>query len=204
MLPEGYIPTVNDILCGRGKVCFEHCGNKQFHEVTVPQHLQGYIAAKSKLDKSVVVKAVVAQVRQYGDFIKQDQRTGRWFRVTTQLAREKVGQQLRDAVENTNPRSIMRLKQERVRNRAQRWAMLEKKASEEAASVSIQDKMLPSDIAGFMRSAVKNWFSGVSALPRELTKNELSHFLILPDFSKCEDDCEFTRIRTQMIWSRTQ
>jgi hypothetical protein len=80
-----------------------------------------YSEADSKMDKSLIVSEVVNGIRERspdGGFIKKDKRTGRWFEVGDHLAREKVGQQFRDAL-HTQYRSSTKAKSKRKKARKQ-------------------------------------------------------------------------------------
>jgi hypothetical protein len=98
-LPLNFEPGPDDVICGRGKKCYNHIGNERFR-LRVLTYLDEYSAAKSKLDKSGVLSKVVDAVRQQspsGGFVKQDEK-GRWHEVGDFLAREKTSQSFRDAL----------------------------------------------------------------------------------------------------------
>lgn len=113
-LGEGFKPGEYDVICGRGKACYNHQGNKNFR-ATVETYLPQYFNASSKLEKSLLVSSIVEAVREKspeGGFVKKDHATGKWFEVGDQLAREKVGQSLRDFL-HTKYRSSTQAKKER-------------------------------------------------------------------------------------------
>ena len=90
----------NDVICGRGKHCFNHPGNRKFRYL-VETFLSSYAEASCKLEKSIVVSRIVDEVRRNspnGGFVKQDYNSGHWREVGDRLAREKVGQVLRDSL----------------------------------------------------------------------------------------------------------
>ena len=98
-LPLDFVPSDDDVICGRGKKCYSHIGNDRFR-TRVHSVLSLYRSAKNKLDKSKVLNMVVDQVRYNspsGGFVKQDE-TGRWHEVGDFLAREKTSQVFRDAL----------------------------------------------------------------------------------------------------------
>lgn len=103
-LPPDYVPGPYDVVClGRGKSASNYVGNRRFH-VTVMMHLDRYENARSKMDKTVLVSEIVDIVREsslVGGFIRQD-RDGRWYEVGDAIAREKVGQALRNALAEKN------------------------------------------------------------------------------------------------------
>ena len=98
-LPANFEPGPDDVICGRGKKCYNHIGNERFR-LRVLTYLEEYSAAKSKLEKSGVLSKVVDAVRQQspdGGFVKQDDK-GNWHEVGDFLAREKTSQSFRDAL----------------------------------------------------------------------------------------------------------
>jgi hypothetical protein len=75
--------------------------------------LPRYLKAKSKTDKSVVVSEIVGSVREEGgEFVRQDESQGEWYKVCERALREKVGQSLRDAL-HTQYRSSTQAKKRR-------------------------------------------------------------------------------------------
>lgn len=99
LLPDDFVPSDDDVICGRGKKCYAHIGNDRFRQRVIGM-LDEYRKARSKLDKSKVLSDVVEQVRQNsptGGFVKQDS-DGRWYEVGDFLAREKTSQAFRDAL----------------------------------------------------------------------------------------------------------
>lgn len=119
-LPEEFTPGDDDVICGRGKKCYNHIGNERFR-VRVLNMLDEYSQAKSKLDKSSVLSRVVDQVRQNspkGGFVKQDSTTGRWFEVGDFLAREKTSQAFRDALHDRYKSSNLSKKKRRQEEQA--------------------------------------------------------------------------------------
>ena len=91
-------PRTNDVICGRGKSIANHPGNKLL-KTAIKQHIQPYQNASSKTIKSMLVSNIVDSVRSKGgDFVKLNTRTGQYDTATERIAREKVGQYLRDAL----------------------------------------------------------------------------------------------------------
>lgn len=73
-------------------------------------NLKRYVTAKTKIAKSQVVHSIVEHLRQssaVGGFVKKNHATGRYMAVSDDLAREKVGHALRDAL-NVMKRSQQR------------------------------------------------------------------------------------------------
>ncbi|CAB9519758.1 Nitrilase family, member 2 [Seminavis robusta] len=96
-LPFFVAPGKYDVICARGSTAANHVGNLRFREI-IRQSLPQYNAAKTKLEKSLIVTSIVDSVRDYspdGGFVKQDS-NGEWYDVGDALAREKIGQSIRD------------------------------------------------------------------------------------------------------------
>lgn len=102
LLPEGFGPGNNDVICGRGRKCVNHVGNARFRDI-VAGYLERYSNATAKLEKSYILSDIVCKVRQAspnGGFVKKDPLSGRWYEVGDFLAREKTSQAFRDALHN--------------------------------------------------------------------------------------------------------
>lgn len=128
LLPLGYTPAENDVLCGKGKTCYTWKGNQRFRTM-VDLYLEHYAAATSKMEKSAIVSAIVQAVRQespQGGFIKQDRTTDRWYEVGDLLAREKVGQTIRDALHFKYRSSTKSKKKRRQAEQAKASAKMKK------------------------------------------------------------------------------
>jgi hypothetical protein len=93
------LPQDFDILLGRGKVAFNHHGNRRFR-VFIGMHLRRYMEATNRMEKTLVVNSVSEAIHEAGGrFLKaKDSTETIWFQVNQKLAREKVGHALRDAV----------------------------------------------------------------------------------------------------------
>ena len=101
-------PGPFSVICARGKKAKNHSGN-QHYRMILQQHVGRYSKASSKLEKSLVVSEIVESVRFAvanckssssnpscgGAFVKQ-QKDGTWLEVSDEVAREKVGANLRD------------------------------------------------------------------------------------------------------------
>ena len=122
-LSPNFVPSDYDVICGKGtfllqicvlfyphwplsntifagKSCFNHPGNKSFRKL-VGLYLDGYAEATTKLEKSAIVSSIIQTVRTQnpgGGFVKLDTPSGVWQEVGDHLAREKVGQTIRDAL----------------------------------------------------------------------------------------------------------
>jgi len=113
-LPENFAPGKDDVICGRGKKCYNHIGNNRFRE-RVERTLDEYRKAHTKLDKSNVLNKVIDEVRAasgVGGFVKQDS-AGCWYEVGDFLAREKTSQAFRDALSESYKSSSVSKKKKR-------------------------------------------------------------------------------------------
>jgi hypothetical protein len=60
--------------------------------------LDEYLKADTRFEKSLVVHKIVDRIRaEGGRFLKKDNREGRWYELTQQRSKEKVGHAVRDA-----------------------------------------------------------------------------------------------------------
>ena len=93
-----YTPGPYDIICGRGTVAWNHSGNRYFRAL-VKSTSDTYSKSKSRAERSAIVSDIVDKIRSIGNgFIKQDEVTGQWSDVGELLAREKIGQMLRNSL----------------------------------------------------------------------------------------------------------
>ena len=111
------VPSRFDVIVGRGKFCTSHPGNIDFKRI-IQSHLDVYANAPSKLDKSIVVSSIIEMVRTQsplnGGFLKRT-RTGEFRIVSDRVAREKVGQALRDSLQSRYLSSSGTRRQRRLR-----------------------------------------------------------------------------------------
>lgn len=94
-LPETFTPSANDVMCGRGKKCYEH--NEQFRAI-INTKLAEYSSAPSKPEKSRIVSSVFDEITKDGHFIRKDTKTKGWVSVPEGTAREKISQGFRDCL----------------------------------------------------------------------------------------------------------
>lgn len=123
-LPDHFEPSYYDVLCGRGKGCAAWVGNRRFR-VTISINKERYIQAPTKVDKSLVVDEIVKTISSAspnGGFVKKDPVTGKWYKISEQAARDKVGHAMRDAVQAEGKKSH-RLERKKLRS------VLKKKAT---------------------------------------------------------------------------
>jgi len=137
LLPEGYGPGEHDVLCGRGRKCFNHAGNVKFRAI-VQSFLPQYSKAVAKLEKSYILSDVVEQVRKnsgVGGFIKKDPDSGRWYEVGDFLAREKTSQAFRDVLHDKYKSSNTAKKKRRQEEQAEKLFRAHSSRSLDASSV---------------------------------------------------------------------
>jgi hypothetical protein len=99
LLGPDFCPGPYDVICARGAAAANHDGNLRFRK-TVQDFVPQYSKATTKLEKSLLVSAIVDSVRDYapdGGFVKKFE-DGNWYEVGDACAREKIGQTLRDAL----------------------------------------------------------------------------------------------------------
>lgn len=82
-------------------LCVFAVGNRRFR-ICIENHLGSYIKAQSRIAKSAIITNLVSTIRESstqpgGGFVRYDESIGRWYEVGEKIARDKVGQALRDA-----------------------------------------------------------------------------------------------------------
>jgi len=102
--PQAAIPLSLDfqpdectVICGRGKAAVNRDGNRRFKAI-VDEHIDEYRDAVTKADKSSVVNSILDKVRRHPNARFVAQKKGRWFEISEEQAREKVGHTLREAI----------------------------------------------------------------------------------------------------------
>lgn len=103
-LDSSYEPGAYDIVCGRGKGRYNRPGNKYFRTL-VATYIPLYQSARSKIDKGMVLNAIIDKVRSQvnpdtglpAEFVKYSKLTG-WVRIGDEQAREKAGHAIREAI----------------------------------------------------------------------------------------------------------
>lgn len=121
-LPLDFQPGPHDVICGRGKLAWNHPGNRRFR-LAVEMSIDKYSSADTKLEKSLIVSGIIESVRHASPdagFVKHDS-DGRWYIVSDQLAREKAGQCLRDLLHHKYRSSNKAKKQRRIEQHAKMY-----------------------------------------------------------------------------------
>ena len=86
--------TDNDVLSGRGGGTNVHPGNRIFRDA-INMHRRAYLKAR-KNDKPAISRAIVRSIRDSeGRFLRKDEKSGLWFEIGDDAAREKTSQALR-------------------------------------------------------------------------------------------------------------
>eukprot|EP00934_Nitzschia_sp_Nitz4_P009236 Nitzschia sp. Nitz4//scaffold194_size40385//33853//34533//NITZ4_007533-RA/size40385-processed-gene-0.4-mRNA-1//1//CDS//3329540343//9226//frame0 len=95
-LPSSFAPGPNDVICARGREAKNHAGNIRYTAM-INASLDQYSKAKAKHEKSQMVSTLVETIQRgspNGGFVKFE--NGSWYMIGEAMAREKVGQNLRD------------------------------------------------------------------------------------------------------------
>ena len=88
-------PGPHDVIRGRGKLALMHPGNKYFRSLVERASID-YSKTTSRMERSYIVTGIVKEIKSKGNgFIKQTSQ-GEWVPVSDSLAREKIGQQMRE------------------------------------------------------------------------------------------------------------
>jgi hypothetical protein len=114
-----FCPDKYSVLCGRGKICSTSSGNRRLNNM-VKHFVKPYSAAKTKFEKSNIVSAIIATIRQAcpgAGFVKFEE--GEWWEVDDGFAREKIGCLFRDCL-HTRYRSSTKAKIARRKAKASR------------------------------------------------------------------------------------
>lgn len=116
LLPQGFSPSINEVVIGRGRKVVNHSGNQRFQDL-IQSQLREYSKAKSKTSKSAIILRVLMAVKNgspadVGGFVKQNARTKRWYALEDASARISTAQAFRDALSGSY-RSSKQYKQQR-------------------------------------------------------------------------------------------
>lgn len=93
-------PRSTDVLCGRGKICFDHNGNDAFR-ILIAQHVDSYENAPSKKSKmDVIMQVVDTVISRGGRFLVRNKEKGGgvWMDGGMKQGKKKTGHALRDAL----------------------------------------------------------------------------------------------------------
>lgn len=100
-LPADYEPNDFDVVCGRGKGSYDRDGNRTFR-LLVARYVDEYEGCETKIEKSRLLERIVAVTKEQNNgqthFVKYNRTQNRWYEVSNDHAREKVGHTMRVAV----------------------------------------------------------------------------------------------------------
>lgn len=136
LAPE-YTPGEFDVICARGKQAKNHSGNVRYRRIIV-EKMKIYDEAPTKLEKTVIVSEILDSVRTVspnGGFIKKFD--GRWFEVGDHIAREKIGQSLRDMLHTKYSSSTQAKKIRRHRRQASPFAQIDHEEPKKKSATSV-------------------------------------------------------------------
>ena len=84
-------PRPFDCICDRGNLAKKHPGNIRFRTM-VAEYLLTYQNARNKLAKGKIQQEIIEAFKDTGRFLREDKHTGRWYLMTNEDLRMKVGQ----------------------------------------------------------------------------------------------------------------
>ena len=118
-LPDDFVPSDSDVICGRARENFHHGeltkfdfalivarnsmffifsfkippadGNRQFRAL-IERSIVPYLTARTKFEKSEAIAEVVDQIQVQsprGGFVRKDMVTGKWYQIGEAKARDK-------------------------------------------------------------------------------------------------------------------
>ena len=80
LLPDGFCPGINDILCGKGCECFDHIGNMRYRKI-LEDNLELYFSTATKKGKTLIISKIVSEIRRKNYFVRRDLLSGRYLDV---------------------------------------------------------------------------------------------------------------------------
>jgi len=107
-------PNENDVIIGGGKKGYNHIGNVRFR-LLIEKMMDEYWSA-SRSGKSIILKAMVANVRRDGTFMKRDTFSGEYRDVGEFSAREMTSQAFRNAKGDAYSSSLESKRKRKARN----------------------------------------------------------------------------------------
>lgn len=133
-------PSLFDILCGRGRECYEHPGNKIFRDM-IDANLQRYTAAETKHARGTIVTGIVDTIRNSSPngFLRYDSKHRTWTALAEYEARQKVGQTIREVLTQRSPTKRAAYRDRQAANKVKRFPKGGKGDGEEKHSEDISD-----------------------------------------------------------------
>ena len=129
-LPDGFKPTENEVLIGRGRKILQHAGNQKL-QALVKSQARAYAENSDKTHKSYIISDIGKRIKegsQFGGFVKKDAGSGKWYVVSESCIRSTIAQTFRDTL-SPNYRSSKFSKQRR------RWSERVTKDGQNSAPV---------------------------------------------------------------------
>lgn len=115
-LPIRKEPSLNDIICARGRGYWDHPGNKMYRQCIDLAKTQ-YCRAPNRLGKSLIVSEIIDAIHNSGRgfFKKVHGKENEWVECNESSIREKVTQSLRDGLSFKYSSSITRKREKKAR-----------------------------------------------------------------------------------------
>jgi hypothetical protein len=88
------LPSLKDVLFGRGKINQEHTGNVIMRKI-ISEYVPEYRVATKPAKGRIPLKVVKRIKQEGGRFLKRDTDNGWWFQVSDEAAREKISMSFR-------------------------------------------------------------------------------------------------------------
>ncbi len=89
-------PGTYDVLCGRGGNINTHPGNEDYRKL-IDENKRVYLTSRFKKDKRLITDSIIEEVKKRGGrFLLRNVKSGLWFEVTEDKARDKTSQALRE------------------------------------------------------------------------------------------------------------
>ena len=137
-LDADWTPCSWSVICARTKDARNHMGNKRLR-VLIESNLDKYATA-NRIEKGIIVSSIIDNIRQAsngGGFVKQN-KAGIWMEVGDAVAREKVGQAIRESLAKNDPAKIQQRKERKQATRSKKSSLKRMTSlSSETSSASV-------------------------------------------------------------------
>lgn len=91
------VPSDSDVMCGRGRVAFQHIGNLRLR-ARIGLNLEQYNTCGSRTAKTEIIRRIIRSVSMdRGRFLKYDPTAEKWYDGGATAAKNRVGSAFRDA-----------------------------------------------------------------------------------------------------------
>jgi len=99
-LPLEFVPSDSDVICGWARQNYHHAGNRMLRDL-IQEYVPKYMKASTKTEKGHVIIDIVERIRRDSPtgvgLVRQNKKTGRWFYIGIEKAKDKIGHALRKA-----------------------------------------------------------------------------------------------------------